>query len=246
MIKKSMFIVVLIILAVVVGIYISCDVIIKETAQKYGQEVLGLDVNIINISTSFSQRKISIKGVEIGNPSGFKEKNIFEFGEILVFINLKSVFKPVIEFESIVIDDAVVHYELGEHGNNIAGLQANIKKMSKHSSKDVKLPSKKVIISSFKMNNAKITTITDKYGKKSLTLPNLHLQGIGVSEKGVTLVNASQQVIEALVATVMQVNLSDLIGTFSALKTRFGEAKKDFKKDPQGSSTKLLNDLFGK
>ncbi len=233
--KKFLLILILILVAALVAVYFSMDIIIKEAVQKYVPPITKTDIHITSVHTSIFDGEFKVKGLAVGNPAGFKTPNAFTLGEIEVVMDMKSLFKDVIYINKIVIDRAVATLEISKSGTNIGTIHQNITDyMKKNESTDKvettknKEKSKKVIVKELTLQNSSVqlaSNLTRTQKTMNIPLPTIRLQNIGNEKNPITIERAfaiilstiSQQSMQSLTQNVQSL-LPDIQGEITKIK----------------------------
>lgn len=249
MLKKLLLLVAILAVSIFVGVYGYLDILVKKGIETYGPKALGVAVTVGDVSISLSKGVITIRELRIENPSGFKEGEIFALDKISATLDIRSMFQPTLKIYELMIDRPTIVYELGEGGDNITAFRKGVERkaanddvVDQSTSGDV---SKKIIIYHFHMNDGKVTASIAKLATKSLSLPNIHIKDIGVDKGGISVADASDQIVRELNRTISKINLNELIGDLGNIKTKLQDLKTEALQDPAGTGKKLLNGLIG-
>ncbi len=210
------------IIVALVSIYTYLDLIAEKAIEKYGLKALGVPVTVGKISVKLLDGRFVFKNVKIKNPEGFKYNNAMEIGVISVQLEIKDIFEDLIKINSVNIENPNIFYELGVNGDNIQALKSNTASNKASAANSDKTPAKKgesknkkIIVSKLFINKAKVNFVLDKVAEKTLTLPDVYIQNIGKDSKGVTVENATDQVLRELSKAISKANvqsvLSDLL-----------------------------------
>ena len=82
---------IVILIATVIGIYLSLGFIVKKAVSTAVPPITGTAASVENVDISLFKGHVGIEGLKIGNPKGFAEENVFELGSIMVDFDVKSV-----------------------------------------------------------------------------------------------------------------------------------------------------------
>lgn len=181
-----------------VGAYFYAGEIAKKAVETYVPQITKTSAKLEGMDLSFMKGEISLNGLEISNPQGFKSPDVFSVKKIYVRIDPKSVLTDKIVIEQILVDgthvSAEATYKDGEITSNITKIQKNVeeylgasqttdaqpvetkKEVTKTSSS-----SKRVVIKDLQINNTSLTLgLMDQTAE--IGLPNIEQKNIG--EKG--------------------------------------------------------------
>lgn len=202
MIKKIFKISLIVIAVLLVTVYLvtmfAISPIVSGAVEKFAPEITGCEVKVESVSVSFLLDGVTVKGITVGNPEGYKTDNAFQLTKFSVDISLLSLLTDEIVVEEIIIDGAVVTVEQGLTTNNLLTIKSNIDKFvaksapkeepveEKEEPKEETEPGKKLIIEDFYFTNAKVKFSVVGVGGAALPIPipTLHLEDIGKSEDG--------------------------------------------------------------
>ncbi|MGH6621061.1 MAG: hypothetical protein ACREF6_16060, partial [Alphaproteobacteria bacterium] len=147
---------------------------------------------------------LALRGLVVGNPSGFKTDSAFQLGEISVKVDPSTVTSDTIVVKEVVIAAPHVTYEFAGGGSNIGTIQKNVEKLagggSSASSSSSSEGGKKVIIENLYVRDGKVDVSADflQGQKTGASLPTIHLKDIGKSGGGATPAQVAEQVIAAI------------------------------------------------
>lgn len=168
--------------------------LVKLVIEKVGPEMTqsAVRVNKVNISTDGNG---ALHGVLLGNPKGFKTGFALKADTIEVAIEPASIAQDVVVIHKILIDGPHIIYEKNDSGTNFDAIQRNVEAYlgagRGKGKKEDKSGSKKMIIGSFVIRNAKV----NYNGMMDLSLPDIELHNIGKKSGGAT----SAQVVNAII-----------------------------------------------
>ncbi len=261
--KKLLLIIVLIIAALIIAAYFTMDILIKEAVQKYVPPITKTNIQVSSVHTSVFDGEFKVKGLAVGNPSGFSTPNAFTLGEIEVSVSMKSLFSDVIMIKEITIDKAVATIEISKSGTNLGTINKNINDyMKNHQSADKPAQAsdtdskkaKKVVIKELTIKNSSIqlaSSLTQSQKMMEIPLPTIQLKNIGEEKNPMTLDQAfalilstfSQQSMQTLVQNARNL-LPDLQGEISKIQDQINAAKGqiDSFKGEVEAAKKQLND----
>lgn len=191
--KVIMWLIILLI-ALVIGIYLSLGFIVKKAVSTAVPPITGTPASVENVDISLLKGHIGIDGLKVGNPKGFAEENIFELGSIVVDFDLKSVLTNKIIIKQIAIKNTKVDAEINKSGDiNLTVLQDNVNKylgtgsseakpVVKEETKPVANGGKKVIIKKLTIDDTTLTL--GALGQTiDIPLPDIHKTNIGEDKK---------------------------------------------------------------
>jgi len=190
---------VLIVVAVIAFFSISNPLgrLVKLAIENFGHDMMQAEVRVNSVDISTTDGMGRLSGLKLGNPKGFKTDYALKAGIIEIAIEPASITKDVIVLHKILIDAPSIIYEKGDGGSNFDAIQHNVEAYLASNSKKAKgekSESKKLIIDSFIIRNAKV----NYSGKIDFSLPDIELNNIGKHSGGATPAQVSKAVISEL------------------------------------------------
>ena len=213
-----------IVLAVLLGAAVLfMDHVLPKTFNTAVPKVLGVDASMESAKVRLWRGYVSLRGLHIGNPEGFKTSGIFDLGEATVDLDMASLSSDTIVIDRILVDGAEVTYEQGLLGNNIGALLDNLSKEAEEEKEEEKeekeageKPAKKVIIRQLDVEGTRLNVaMTAMMGASvPVPLPPIHMTGIGEESGGASPIEAVQAIIGGIFNAVQAAvaGAGDLIG----------------------------------
>lgn len=125
----------IVLLALIVTLLVFRDFVIETAVEKVGSYVVGTKVNIDHFNTSLGG-KVELRGFTVGNPAGYHQENAFKLDEVIVDIDLLSIFTNKIKINQIRVAGMHVDYEVGLLTSNLTEIRDNIGRLSKKAEAD--------------------------------------------------------------------------------------------------------------
>lgn len=169
--------------------------LVKTAIEKYGSEMTQARVSVSGVDLSPTDGKGALSRLSLGNPKGFKTDHAFNVGLIELALEPASLVEEVILIRKINIDAPDIIFEKSDSGTNFDAIQRNVERYlgaGKKADKKEHSPSKKMIIDSLVIRNAKV----NYNGLLDFKLPDIELRNIGKKSGGAT----SAQVTKAIIA----------------------------------------------
>lgn len=258
MIKKLAIGLGLIIVVIAVGIYYlsqNAGSLVAGVIEKQGSRVTQVAVGVEGVDISLTDLKAGIRGLTVGNPTGFQTDRAVSLGEVSV--KLAKDWDPnLIVVEEVMINAPEVTYEIGSGGSNIAAIQKNVEDFMRvvsggESSAASSEPaaagdegSAKLVISNLYIKGGKVNVSASLMQGKTLTtpLPEIHLKDIGKDSGGATPAEVVDQLIAAITKAsgnaAGSVDLSQLgLANISGKAAEMGKAAEDAAK---GAASKAM------
>jgi uncharacterized protein involved in outer membrane biogenesis len=235
---------VLVVVLVMVVFYSSLDYLVKTAIVKVGSEVTQTQVSLAKVKLSPISGKAIFEGFSVANPRGFTSHHAVQFANITMLVDPSTLYKKVIIIRDITINEPIVTYELSQQGSNLAQLQKNITAyLAQHDTttagsqhtrvKTEKSTGPRFIIDNLYLKQGSINLVASLLGKsekKSINLPDIHLQDLGKDSQGINAGQLAKQLLNIINQQVV---------TSSA----------DFRRDAlvdqlKDSANKVIKDLF--
>ena len=127
--KKILIGVAVVVVIAIGGVYFlhsNLGSIVKAAVEKYGSEATKAEVTLGGVDLEATTGKAALKGLSVGNPSGFKTPKSFELGGVAVQIDPQTITANPIVIKSVMIDGPKITYELGDNGSNVDAIKSNV------------------------------------------------------------------------------------------------------------------------
>ncbi len=168
---------------------------IKSAVVTYGPRILGAPVALDAVILTPWSGKGMIKGLEIGNPPGFKGPRALRVGSVELQVKLSSLASDTIVVESLVVRDPELAYELGPGGSNFARLQKNAEGAAGSPAPSQTGGGKSLLIRELRVTGGKVGVSAAGQGA-TVSLPSVALSNLG--GKGRTPAQAASEVMRAI------------------------------------------------
>lgn len=174
------------------------DSLVKDAVERYGSEMAGVPVRVGSVEIKPGSGIGVIRGLNIGNPSGFKTPHALKVGEIRLEIDPNSLVSDVVIIRRIEVVSPDVIYEKGESATNFDAIQKHVAEHSGPSRSGE--GGKKLIVDLFAVRGAKAqASAAFMEGKTvSVSLPDITLHDIGRAKGGITPGELGQEIAKAL------------------------------------------------
>ena len=242
------------VLAILIGLGLYfLDGGIKKAVETYGPQYTQTEVNLGRANLSPWSGKGSLHNLIVGNPDGFKAPNAFSLGEIAVVIDTDTITSDPVVITSLRIIAPEITLEQGKSGSNLQRLQKNVEQSIGSAASDssgepgaedsgdgVKLIIKDLLISGGQIHYSN-ALLGDK--TIDMSLPEIHLTGIGEKSNGASGAEIAKQVLAAI-----NKSATSAVSQSGALKD-VGKQLEQSLKDEKGKleeSIGGLKGLFGK
>ena len=188
-------------------VFSNLDGIVKDAIQTYGSEATKTEVVVADVKIKLESGQASITGLNIGNPAGFTDPNIFELGNISTKIDTSSITENPVVIDEIVISSPKVVYEINKEGvSNADVLKKNLTAGGKSSSsssasdgEEMKMIIKRLVVEG---SSAKVRIAALGNQEQSVTLPKIVMRDVGKKSGGATAAEVAQQLSSRLLGNV--------------------------------------------
>jgi uncharacterized protein involved in outer membrane biogenesis len=207
--KRAVSTVVLALLAVavvtliVIGVFL--DRIVKRAVEIYGPQMTQTPVAVDTVHLSLLTGSAKVKGLVVGNPSGYKSTEAITVGVIAVGVDPTTVFANKVVFRSIRLESPEITFEGGLEGNNLGQILDNVNATGKSggtlSTNTAAVPpsEKKFEVDDLTIIGAKVQVVlTGMPERQMLSLPDIHLTNLGANGEGITASDLAQRVLAAI------------------------------------------------
>ncbi len=118
-------------LVITVGIFAlvlsSLNGIVKSAIETYGSEATRTQVSVHDVKIKVKTGEGAIRGLNVANPKGFSDPDIFKLGMISTKIDADTVMKNPIIIEKVTIRSPAIFYEINKSGvSNVDVLKKNL------------------------------------------------------------------------------------------------------------------------
>lgn len=190
--KKFLLFVFVLVVFLAVGIYLSLGRIIKVGIENVVPMVTKTKASVEAVNISLLSGEVVIKNLKIANPQGFTSPDVFNLGEIMVVVDMKSLNQKTIVVKKVKIDKVLAAYEIKDGTTNIAVIQNNInsflgvpKENGETETKKVEpkttTDEKKLIIEDLSFTNSKLQAVVGG-NQINIPVPDIYLKDIGKND----------------------------------------------------------------
>lgn len=201
--KTSLFLFSAIVILLVCGIaylYVNMGSIAKQISEQVASQALGVPVTIDSMDIALEEKKVVVSGIKISNPSGYKTGDSISIKTIA--IAAESFSKDLLTFARVEVDGTNVNLIVKPEGTNLGDLKKNVDARQQNTSGKAKASDMKVIVKKFALTKAQLNPSVTLINKDLayVTVPDIHLSGIGEKENGIL----AQEAVEQIMAAVLQ------------------------------------------
>src|SRR5690242_3018273 len=94
-------------------LYASRDALIKRAIERFGPELTGVSVKVGSVKLEPLDGRGAIRGLSVGNPSGYKTPHALSLGEMRLAVDPASLTSDVVHIREISLEAPSITYERG-------------------------------------------------------------------------------------------------------------------------------------
>ena len=247
-------VVLLVLVAVCIGFFL--DGAIKAGIETFGPKFTQVEVKLQSVGLSLFSGSGKIKGLFIGNPTGYKSPSAIQVGSASLALQPSSLLADKVIIHSINVEAPEITFETDLRSNNLKKILNNVEAATggggnapaqpKETTNNSKA-GRKLQVDDFIISGGKLHVSVTSLGGQSTTvaLPEIHLSNLGTGPDGITaaeLTKVALSAIEKSAAQVASQAISDLSkGAVDLTKVGGTNANSAVQ-----SVTKDINSLFKK
>lgn len=202
--------VIALILIATIIIGLSLDKIVKKGVETVAPGITKTTVTLDAVNISLLTGSAGVKGLVVGNPSGYQSASAISMDQAAVTISPASLLSDKIVIRSITIQAPEITFEGNPFGaNNLSQILDNVNGTAKTNNPTTTAsgkPAKKLEVDEFLLSGAKVhVQLTGILNKQlDLTLPDIHLVDLGKGADGITAVDLTQKVLQEVIASTIK------------------------------------------
>jgi hypothetical protein len=184
-------------LILLVAAYLLLNRGVKAAVETVGPQMTKTTVRLGSVSLWPFSGSGTVGGFAVGNPEGFKGAQAVGVKSASVALKVSSVLSDPVIIESLHIDGAELDYESGPGGSN---LERIVKNIEDYCGTAESKSTRKVIIKDLRIANARVRVSPALLLGQSVpvSVPDIHLTGIGEKSNGETLGDAMKEIMAPL------------------------------------------------
>lgn len=218
--------IVLILLGSVISIF-TIDAVVKQAIETNGDKFTGGHVTVRSVNVIPFLGEAHISDIVVYNPKSFKSEKAFYIRKVNARFSILSLLTSgTFVIDSIQIIAPEITYEVSFMGGNLAALLKNMENRADTPDQTGMTPtphsSQRVIIKNLLITQAKMTygQLADRKGTGSINIPDLELHDIGESQGGITIQEASAEVLGKLIVHITELEQGTLGRQLRGLELR--------------------------
>ena len=177
---------------------------IEAAAEELLTEAVGTEVAIASIDVALTEGEMTIRGLTVANPEGFRTEHAFEADEVRVAVELGTLLEETVVVREVTVEKPLVTYELGPDGSNLEAIQRNVESAAgsgEASSRDA--PTRQILVEDLYIRGGKVAASAVFLKGKSwkVPLPDIHLENISSAGDGIAAADVIEEVTSELLAS---------------------------------------------
>lgn len=199
-----------IVAVIIIGSYLGQ--IVKKGVEVYGPQLTKTTVAVDAVHLSLLTGSARVTGLALGNPSGYNAPHSITVGTVAVGLDPTTVLAGKIVIKSIRLEAPDITFEGGLQGNNLSQILDNVDSTSQTSpnlSTNVAVQpksEKKYEVDDLVVSGAKVQVILTSPVQRqiNLTLPDIHLTGLGKGGDGITAADLARRTLSAITTATIE------------------------------------------
>ncbi|NQU09067.1 MAG: hypothetical protein HQ583_10915 [Candidatus Abyssubacteria bacterium] len=196
--RKPLMAAVLIIVVLGVALIFSLDALIRSGIETVGSRSLGVEVKLSWAHLSIPRGKLTLLGLHIANPDGYKTNSLFTAKRASVTMRPAALFQDELTIDSIVLKSPRLTVEQSLGGTNISKVLGGIKgKAPEMEKREEKGEEKTYRVKTLSITGAKVTFSSFLTAKAPVTvpLPDIEMKNFSsADEKGLVFARVIEKV----------------------------------------------------
>lgn len=195
--------IVAVIIAALIYLSLNLNTVVKRGVEEAGPKLTQTGVTLDKVDISLREGRASLFGFAVANPPSFKSKNVFEFSEFTLQIDPASVSEDVIVIKNIVVSGISVTAEQQGTTTNLQEIKRAVDAYLPTSKSDTNAGEStssdlRFMLEHIRFDKGNLTVITEKYGEKNLSLPELEQSNIGNKTSGITAEELGKRILQSI------------------------------------------------
>jgi len=207
-IKRVVVLLVLVVVLVAVIGVIAIDRLTKAGVENGGTYAMGVETKLNSIHVGLFSGSVSLDGLSIANPEGFKSENFMSLGDGSVDVTLGSLMGDKVEVPSLKLNNINLALEKDEGKANYQVILDHLAKVTgggEEPAPDTAEEGKKFVIKELVITDVNVKAEVIGGISVPIKIPEIRMTDIGTdSDKGVLLKDLSGIILTAILATVVE------------------------------------------
>ena len=204
--------VVVLLIVVVIALGLFLDGAVKKGVETFGPELTKVSIKLDSVSLSVLSGSGKIKGLEVGNPEGYKAPFAMKLGSASLAVSPGSLLSDKIVVKHIRIEAPEINIEGSPTKNNLTKILENVEAATggggntDTNAPAASGPAKKLQVDEFVLTGAKVKYTVPGVGVTvPLVLPDIKLTDLGTGTDGITAGDLTKRVMSQLTADLVPI-----------------------------------------
>lgn len=189
----------------VVALTLFMDHVVKKGVETIGPQLTKVSINLEAVSLSVLSGSGKIKGLEVGNPEGYKAPVAIKVGSASVAISPGSLLADKIVIKHIRVESPEITIEGSPKNNNLTKILENVQASTGGGGTNESAASaqaKKLQVDEFLLTGAKVNYIVA--GQTiPISVPDIKMTGLGTGPEGITAGDLTGRIMSQLTAELV-------------------------------------------
>jgi hypothetical protein len=241
-IRIAIVLVALVILALVaVGMFL--DQAVKKGVETVGPQLTKVSIKLDSVGISILTGSGKVKGLEVGNPEGYKAASAMKLGSASVAVSPGSLMADKIVIKHIRVEAPEINIEGSPTKNNLTKILDNVQAATGGSGTETQPTTEeganlKLQVDEFVLTGAKVNYTIPGVGTFPLVLPDIKMTNLGTGPDGITAGDLTERVLSELTV--------ELIPVLTKAASDAGKKLLDGSSGDVNKTVKGVTDLFKK
>ena len=200
-------VILLVLLLIVIGVvgYLMIDQIAKAGVERGGTFAMGVDTELDDIHVGLFSGELSMNGLSVENPEGFKSDHFLKLGEGNVAVTLGSLMEDTVVIPTLHLSDIEMALEKDKGKANYQVILDNLARLSSDEEPAEDQAGKKFIVNEIVITNVKARAEVIGGMAVNVKIPEIRLKDVGSdSDKGVLLKDLSGIIVAAIMSSIVE------------------------------------------
>jgi len=201
-------VILLVLVVVVVGVvgYVAIDRFAKTGVEQGGTYAMGVETKLDGIHMGLLSGNLSMNGLSVANPEGFKSEHFLSLGDGSVAVSLGSLMGDKVEIPKLTLSDITMALEKDGGKANYEVILENLAKLSSEGDQPAEqAQGKRFVVNELLITNVDVRAEVIGGMAVPIHIDEIRLTDIGSdTDKGVLLKDLSGIIVTAIMSTVVQ------------------------------------------
>lgn len=172
----------------------------KSALEKYGSQLAEVPVSVASVWVRPFKGQVAIRGLEMGNPDGFKTDRSLAIGTLDVEIDWRSLLGQKAVIRELTLSAVEVTYERALLKSNLGVISQMVEEKTRAPEQLAGKLKRRVQADHVDVDGGKVNLSATLLGGRgvSLNLPRLELKDLGQDEKGITVTELASKILKML------------------------------------------------